>query len=550
MAALQIGAPIHQRLVFPLEGVAEFIHHASGEQRLGHKGVHAGFPCLVGDVVPVERREDDDRRVVPFDGPNLAGGFNAVHLRHAPVDQDQVIFRSARVAELYLFDAFKAGLRGIAADAELPQYDLGVLQRNRIIIDHKHAHLARVQSAVVDAATPAGGFAQRDGHGERRALALLALHFDMAVHQFHDALGDRHAEAGAAVTAGNGGILLAERVEEVRQVFLAHADTGIGYDEPDRGLMVVSRPLFDHEPHEAAFRRELDGVGQYVYHHLLELHRVADIVIVNRAAGDAFVPQPLVPALAAHDGIDLFQALGKGKFLCLDDHFSGFDARHVQYVVDDSQQVLRGGADLCQILPDLVRSGRLVHGDVVQSDDRVHGRADLMAHVGEERGLRPVGLLRRGQRFAQNMVLLEGLPGFGIHIGKTQSNRVHLAVVPVLRMANAGKADHDIDCPALFVDLIAIRDHALLPQPFPDGVGIRKLQEIFAILIGHGIPRVRPDALHIGKVLADFEIPFLAGFLIADPLVLVQMDEIDAPIIRTERCDQLVLQLAAVLLLQ
>ena len=148
--------------------------------------------------------------------------------------------------------------------------------------------------------------------------------------------------------------------------------------------MIISRPLFDHKPHVAAFRRELNGVAQDVDHHLLELHRVADIVVVNRAVRDAFVVQPLIPALAANDGIDLFQAFGKGEFLCLDDHPSGFDARHVQDVVDDSQQVLRGCADLCQIFLDLIRSGRLVHGDVVQSDDRVHGRADLMAHVGEE----------------------------------------------------------------------------------------------------------------------------------------------------------------------
>ena len=204
VAARQIGAPVYQRLVFPLEGFAEFVHHASGKQRLGHKGVHAGFFGIVGDVVPVERREDDDRRVVPFDGPNLAGGFNTVHLRHAPVDQDQVIVLPAGMAELYLFDALKAGLRGVAGDADLPQYDLGVLQRNRIVVYHKHAHLPRVQVAVVDGAALSGGLAQRDGHGERRALALLALHFDMAVHQLHNALGDRHAQSGAAVAAGGG----------------------------------------------------------------------------------------------------------------------------------------------------------------------------------------------------------------------------------------------------------------------------------------------------------------------------------------------------------
>ena len=55
----------------------------------------------------------------------------------------------------------------------------------------------------------------------------------------------------------------------------------------------------------------------------------------------------------------------------------------------------------------------IVKRDAVQADDRVHGRADLVAHVGEEGGLGPVCLLRDGQRVLQRPVLCHGTAHLG-----------------------------------------------------------------------------------------------------------------------------------------
>ena len=68
--------------------------------------------------------------------------------------------------------------------------------------------------------------------------------------------------------------------------------------------------------------------------------------------------------------------------------------------------MLRRGADLLQILFGLFRRFRVIEGDVVQPDDGIHRRADLMAHIGEEGRLRLVGLLRRGQGVAEDPALL------------------------------------------------------------------------------------------------------------------------------------------------
>ena len=313
------------------------------------------------------------------------------------------------MADADLVDTLPAGLRRLAADAHLAQDDLRVLEGDAVVVDHQHAQLSRVQLAALGLRVFPVRLAQGDGDGEGAALPLLALHLNVPVHQLYHALRDGHAQTRAAVAAGGGGVLLAEGVKDVGQVLFAHADAGIPDDEPEGGHVVVAGPLLDQKPHGAALRREFHGVAQDVDHHLLELHGVADVGFVDRALDLAVVLQALVPALADDDGVDLLQGLGEGELLLPDGHAPGLDAAHVQDVVDDPQQVVGGGADLFQILLDPVAGAGVVHGDVVEPDDGVHGGADLVAHVGEKGRLGLVGLLGGGQRVPQGLPALRQL---------------------------------------------------------------------------------------------------------------------------------------------
>ena len=79
---------------------------------------------------------------------------------------------------------------------------------------------------------------------------------------------------------------------------------------------------------------------------------------------------------------------------------SGLDLGQVKNVVDDGQQVLSGAVDLVE--PDaLFRCDAGAAQQMTQADDGVHGRADFVAHVGQEGALGPVGgvglLARQGQ---------------------------------------------------------------------------------------------------------------------------------------------------------
>ena len=102
--------------------------------------------------------------------------------------------------------------------------------------------------------------------------------------------------------------------------------------------------------------------------------------------------------------------LGDVDGLVIGSHLPGLNFGEVEDVVDEREQVLAGAADLLQVLrharlPVLLR---VLQQDLAVADDRVHRRAQLVAHVSQEGALGPAGLLRRLLRFLKVRVgLLE-----------------------------------------------------------------------------------------------------------------------------------------------
>ena len=109
--------------------------------------------------------------------------------------------------------------------------------------------------------------------------------------------------------------------------------------------------------------------------------------------------------LHAEHGVHLLHKLGEGEFLVLQGELARFDAGHVQNFVDEVQQVFGGASDFLQVVLDLVRKPWFMEGEAVQPDDGVHGGANLVAHVGEEYGLCPVGFFCHLQGFGQGLPL-------------------------------------------------------------------------------------------------------------------------------------------------
>src|SRR5690606_40890565 len=77
-----------------------------------------------------------------------------------------------------------------------------------------------------------------------------------------------------------------------------------------------------------------------------------------------------------------------------------FDARQIEDVVDDLQQVKTVAADRVEALQ-VVRVLELTGENLRVAEDRGHRRADLVAHVREKVALRTIRRLRDPARLAQ-----------------------------------------------------------------------------------------------------------------------------------------------------
>jgi hypothetical protein len=73
---------------------------------------------------------------------------------------------------------------------------------------------------------------------------------------------------------------------------------------------------------------------------------------------------------------------------------AGLDLRHLQNVVDQRQQMVAAVVDDVDLLFLIVAQVTVAFEQLGVAEDRVHRRADLVGHVGEEGALRAAGALR------------------------------------------------------------------------------------------------------------------------------------------------------------
>ena len=99
---------------------------------------------------------------------------------------------------------------------------------------------------------------------------------------------------------------------------------------------------------------------------------------------------------------------GEGERLVLELDLAGLDLREVEDVVDDREQgVARRPDGLGVVALLLVERG--VEQQPAHPDDRVHRRADLVAHRGQERALGLVGVLGAASRAASRLAEQPGV---------------------------------------------------------------------------------------------------------------------------------------------
>ena len=100
----------------------------------------------------------------------------------------------------------------------------------------------------------------------------------------------------------------------------------------------------------------------------------------------------------------------QGERLALQLDLAGLDLREVEDVVDDRQEGIAGRPDRLGVVALLLVERRVQH-QPAHADDRVHRRADLVAHRGQEGALglvRVLGRLAGRLRLAEQACVVDG----------------------------------------------------------------------------------------------------------------------------------------------
>ena len=380
-----------------------------------------------------------------------------------------------------------------------------MLAGNAVVVNDKDTHFMGAKFEVVLLCDSVVRLCQGNGYNEGGSLSFFAVHFDGTVHQLHDTLRNRHSEAGAAISACSGGVLLCKRIKQLREILLAHPDSRILDRKTQCRFFVHSGDIFNGEEYTAAFRRKLHGIAQDVDHHLAKLHIIADIVFVDLSLRAALIVQSFIPALAADHGVHLLQHLGERELLVPDCQTSGLNPAHIQDIVDNAEQVMRRGSDLFQMLPRLWGDRRIIERNIVQADDGIHRSTDLMAHIGQERSLGFIRRFRCSQGLMQSLVLLHGLACLQIHIHKAGSNRMDLMIPAVLRMAHAGESNLFPEISVMPTDQITIRDDTLLLKLGSDILRLNETKEFLQVLLANVLPGIGSHGSQIRESLSHLK---------------------------------------------
>jgi len=245
--------------------------------------------------------------------------------------------------------------------------------------------------------------AHAHGHAENelRAHTRGAVHVNAATHQLDELFGNGQSQASATIAARHAAIGLHKGAEEARHGLGRNPDARVTHQElqlearVDRrrcqaavgggvGWLVARGEADVH--HHFTMLGELDGVGHQVGEHLTQAQRVTmDDGGQARLLAEAQL-QALFVGARCHQLQRVFHQGAQHKVAVGQLQSPGLDLCEVQDVVDDLQQALARAVHGLRKAALLVVQGG-AQQQLGHAQNAVHGRSDLMAHVGHELAL-------------------------------------------------------------------------------------------------------------------------------------------------------------------
>ena len=155
-----------------------------------------------------------------------------------------------------------------------------------------------------------------------------------------------------------------------------------------------------------------------------------------------------------------------------------------------------------------------------------------MTHVGQKGRFRFAGLLRRGKRFRQSMILCHGFPHFRIDHREAHADLVNDIIITLSGMTDAGHAQHLVVLRAVSSRQVAICHDGFRLQRAPDMIRIDKAAKSLPVFLIHILLAVFGEACVIGKMHAHRDLIRIVRVRpIADGIIFVHVDKVNAPIV-------------------
>jgi len=351
------------------------------------------------------------RRVGALERPDRAGCRDAVHDGHPDVHEDRVKCAGRRFGKP--LDRIQAVDGANGPGSHVGEQPRRALRVEIIVLAEKDGAPGKLRRG--DGLAGAGDLPARSVRVEKRkieiereggALPGLAFNRDGPMHQLYQVLDDGKSQTAAGILCGKAVVLLRKGVEKARLHELpAHADTRVAEDKAVMRQIRLLAARLQRQIDRAAGGGKLDRVGQKVHEHLAQPQLIGQRIYVEADAvvddlkGDVLFlqagPEHVVEAVHKFTGMER-----RGLQLEL----FALQLAEIERVVDQSQQIVAGLADLADVLAEHLRAlfvARKRH----KAQDSIHRRAHVMAHAGVELGLGGAGGIGLTDSLGQFLIL-------------------------------------------------------------------------------------------------------------------------------------------------
>lgn len=267
------------------------------------------------DVSPVVSGENDDGYVIADNAPYLAGGFQSVHFRHFPVDDDEMVIPVHLVSRHHFPDGLDAGEDIFAPDSGFIEHLCRAFADAPVIIDDecaKFPQAGKVECVVF-------GILQFEGNRYRecRPFTGFAFHIDAAVHHVDNIFGNGHPQAGSLDFIADRVVCTFKWFENLFYKVGRHADSGIADNELIGSVTcILWRQFTDLYVDFPACRCKFQGIARDVQKHLVNTKGVTCDFLMNQI-GVYVERQMSGMGLLEDDGTKMFDQFRQDEFLVI-----------------------------------------------------------------------------------------------------------------------------------------------------------------------------------------------------------------------------------------